>query len=135
MKKTKYTKKCYVHIITMTKKLDYLDGLLSIIFYEEYHTNRTNKWLFQILDFNKEHIIQPYNINISYIHEEEQFISCMTPAVFINGQYESRCYVNSFQVSFSSFSFRHLIMNIDFDKIIKELDDSEYELISNLIFF
>ena len=57
--------------------------------------NITNKWFFNIQDFSKEHIIHPYNVTISNIPEEEQLISCMTPTGFINGQDESRCYVNS----------------------------------------
>ena len=47
-------------------------------------------------------MIHPYNINISNIPEDKQFITCMTPTGFIHGKDESRCYVNlSFQVYFS----------------------------------
>ena len=54
----------------------------------------------------------------------------MTPTGFMNGQDESRYYVNSsFQVHFSNIYFRQLILN---GKIIKELDDSEDEFNSNL---
>ena len=50
----------------------------------------------------------------------------MTPTGFINGQYESICYVNSsFQfLSFNIFS-RQLIVNIDCEKVIGNLDNSE----------
>ena len=77
------------------KKLGYLDGLLTIMFDESELMNRKNKWFFHILDLNKEHIIQPYNITISNIPEEERYISCMTPNGFSNGQYESIYYINS----------------------------------------
>ena len=64
--KIKYTKKCYVHIIMLKKKLlHYMDGLLSIMFDKEETTKRTNQWFFHIEDFNKEYIIQPYIVTIS----------------------------------------------------------------------
>ena len=65
-----------------------MDGLLSIIFDEAYLTNRTNQWFYHIQNFNKEHIIQPYNVTKSNIPEEEWYISYMTPTGFINGQDE-----------------------------------------------
>ena len=47
----------------------------------------------------------------------------MTPIGLMNGQDESRCYVNSsFQVFFFIICFRTLIMNIDCGKIIPNLD-------------
>ena len=98
------------NIVTVTslrwQKNDYLDGLFTIIFDEEETMRRINEWFFHIWDFNKEHIIQPYNATISNILEEELFITCMTPTGFINGGDQSRCYVySSFQVHFSiSFS-------------------------------
>ena len=54
------------------------------------HKIRTNKWYYHIWNFIKEHIIQPYNLNKSNKPEEERYISCMTPSILINGQYESR---------------------------------------------
>ena len=48
----------------------------------------------------------------------------MTPTGFINGQYESRCYVNvSFQVIFFNIFSRQLIMYIDCEIIIENLDN------------
>ena len=74
--------------------LNYMDGLLSIMIYEEEIITRTYQWLFNIQDLNKEHVILPYNVNIYNIPEEEKFITCMTPTGFINGHDESICYVN-----------------------------------------
>ena len=88
--------------------------------------NITNQWINDIRLFNNEHIIQHHNIPQSNIPEEPCYISGMTPTGFINGQYESRCYVNLyFQVLFFNTFFRHLIMNIDCEKVINNLDDSE----------
>ena len=44
------------------KEWKYLDGVLSIMFDEKYLKNITNQWFHHILNFNKEHIIQCYNI-------------------------------------------------------------------------
>ena len=50
----------------------------------------------------------------------------MTPTGFINGKDESRCYVKfSSQVIFFSIFFRQLIMNIDCEKIIEHMNNSE----------
>ena len=76
--------------------LNYLDGVLSIMFDEVYLMNRTSKWFCHIQNFNKEHFIRPYNVTESNKHKEERFISCMTTTRFINGQDESICYVNRF---------------------------------------
>ena len=52
----------------------------------------------------------------------------MTPNGSINGQDKSRCSLkSSFQVYFFSIFFKKLMMNIDCDKILEELDDSEDE--------
>ena len=60
------------------------------------------------------------------IPEEPRYILWMTPTGFINGQDESRCYVNfSFQVLFFDILFRQLIMNFDCEKMLNNLDDSE----------
>ena len=57
----------------------------------------------------------------------------MAPSGFINGQDESIFYVNSsLQVYFSNIFFRHLILNINCDKKIDVLDESEDEIISNI---
>ena len=49
----------------------------------------------------------------------------MTPTGFMNGQYKSRCYVNSsFQVLFFNILFRTLIMNIYCEKNIGNMDNS-----------
>ena len=47
-----------------------MDGLLSIIFDKEDLMNRKNQQFIHIQEFNKKHIIQPYNITISNIPEE-----------------------------------------------------------------
>ena len=57
------TKPIYVNIIILKKK-DYLDGLLSIMIDEANLMKRTNQWFYNIQDFNKEHIIRPYNVII-----------------------------------------------------------------------
>ena len=63
--------------------------------------------------------------NISNIPEAPRYISSMTPIGFRNGQDESICYVNlSFQVLFSIYIFRTLIMNIDCKKYIENLDNN-----------
>ena len=79
-----------------------------------------------INNFNNKHIIQCYNKTISNVPEERRYIPSMTPTGFINGQYESRCYVNSsFQLLYFNVFFRQLIMNIDCEKIIESLDNSK----------
>ena len=76
--------------------------MLSLIVDEVDLKNRTNQWLDHIINFNKEHFIQSYNVTESNLPEEEHYISGMIPTGFINGQYESIFYVNSsFQVNFS----------------------------------
>ena len=77
------------------KEKDYMDALLSMMFDEEYLTDIINRWFFHIRNFNKENVIQHYNITTSNITEEERYLTCMTPNGLINGKYESRCYVNS----------------------------------------
>ena len=59
------------HHYSDNKLLDYLDGLLSIMFDESDLINRTNQWFYNIRDFNKEHIIQISNVTIYNIPEEE----------------------------------------------------------------
>ena len=59
------------------------------------------------------------------IPEETRYVSSMTPTGFINGQDESRCYVNSlFQVVFFDIFFSPLIMNIDCDEIMENMDST-----------
>ena len=66
--------------------------------------NITKQWINDIRLFNNKHIIQRYNIPESNIPEEPRYISCMKPTGFINGDYESRCYVHSyFQALFFNF--------------------------------
>ena len=49
----------------------------------------------------------------------------MTPIGFRTGQDESRCYVNSsFEVLFFNIFFKTLIMNIDYEKIKENLDNT-----------
>ena len=68
--------------------------------------------------------MQCYNEYISNIPEEPRYISSMKPNGFINGQDESRCYVNlSLQVIFFNTFFRQLFMNIDCETIIEHMDN------------
>ena len=67
-----------------------MDCLLSRIFDKANLKTRTNQWFYHIQNFLKEHIILVSNINQSDIHEEERYISFMTPTGFINFQEESR---------------------------------------------
>ena len=78
---------------------------------------KRNKFVNDISGFNNKHIIQCYNKTISNIPEEPRYISSMTPTGFINGQYESRCYVNSSLQVIFKYLFRRLIMNNDCEKI------------------
>ena len=106
-----------------------MGGLLSDMVDEAYLKNITNQWINDISLFNNEHIIQHYNIPQSNIPEEPCYISFTTPTGLINGQYWSSCYVNSyFQVLFFGIFFGQLIMNVDCEKNINNLDDSEDDL-------
>ena len=50
----------------------------------------------------------------------------MSPNGFINGKYESICYVNSsFQVIYFNIFLRQLITIIDFENIIEHTDNRE----------
>ena len=60
-----------LHHHVKNKRLHYLDGLLSIMCDEEDRRNRKNQWFFHIRNVDKEHIIQPYNVTISNLPEEE----------------------------------------------------------------
>ena len=89
------------------KPWKYLGGLLSIIVDGSDIKNRTKQWINDISVFNNKHIIQYYNISKSNISEEPCYISCITTTGFVNGQDESRWYVNSsFQVIFLNIFFR-----------------------------
>ena len=80
----------------------YLYGILSIDNTEADLEKKTNQFINDISNFNNKHIIQCNNKPIYNIPEEPRYISSMTPIGFMNGQDESRCYVNSsFQVLFS----------------------------------
>ena len=99
--------------------------MLSIDISEADLENKTNKFVYHINYFNNKHIFQCYNETISNIPEEPSYISSMTPTEFINGQYESRCYINSsFQVHFS-ISFILLIINIDCEKVLEHMNISK----------
>ena len=75
--------------------------MLSIDIDEADLEKKTNQFINYIRNFNNKNISQCYNKTISNIPEEPRCISSMTPTGFINGQDESRCYVNSsFQVIF-----------------------------------
>ena len=57
----------------------------------------------------------------------------LAPIGFVNGQYESRFYVNSpFQVQFLNIYFIQLILNNYSEKKIEQLADSEDEFASKL---
>ena len=45
------------------KKLNYIDGLISIMFDEEQITNRKNKWICHIQDLNREQIKSTLQLN------------------------------------------------------------------------
>ena len=76
-------------------------------------------------------MIQLYNIPQYNIPVKPRYISHMTLTEFINGKDEPRWYVNPyFQVLFYTIFSRHLIMNIDWEKMINNFDDSEYDFIS-----
>ena len=95
-----------------------MSRILSIDNDEADLENKTNRFINYITGFNNEHIIQCNNKPLSNINEEPRYISSMTPTGFMNGQDESRCYVNSlFQVLFFNIFFRTLIMNIDCEKL------------------
>ena len=68
--------------------------MLSIDIDESYIEKKTNQFINDISDFNNKHIIQCYKKTISNITEEPHYISSMTQTGFIDGKYESRCYVN-----------------------------------------
>ena len=89
------------HFSEKEKLRKYLYGLLSIDIDEADLKKKTNQFINDISGFNNKHIIQCYNETISNIPEEPCYISSMTQTEFMNGQDESRCYVNSsFQVLF-----------------------------------
>ena len=73
----------------------YLSDILSIVIDEAYIERKTNQFINDISNFNNKHIIQCCNETKSNTTEEPHYISSMTPTGFINGQDESRCYVNS----------------------------------------
>ena len=78
-------------------------------------------------DFNNTHSINSNIQPVSNIPEEERFISSMTPIGYRNGQDESRCYVNfSFQVLLFNIFFRTLIMNIGYERVLTNMNNSTY---------
>ena len=80
--------------------------ILYIDIYEADLEKKRNHFINDISDFNNKHIIQCYKETLSNTPEEPRYISSVTPIVFMNGQYESRCYVNSsFQVLFFQYIF------------------------------
>ena len=100
--------------------------MLYIVIDEADLEKRTNQFIDDIHNFHNKHIIQCYSETKPTLPEDPHYISSMTPTGFINGQYELRFYVNSlFQVIFFNIFFRQLIMNIDCEKIIENLDNSE----------
>ena len=122
---------CTHHLIEKEKLWKYHGGLLSINFDQTDIETRTNQFFNDIRNFNNEQIIKCYSVNQFNIAEEPCYIPSMTQTGFINGQYESICYVNSFfWVIFFDIFFRQLIMNIDCNTIIKNLDNSKDEYIS-----
>ena len=102
-------KRHYVHTISLknTNLRKYLCVLISIVIDEEDLEKKKNQFINDIINFNNKHIIQCYSETKSNISEEPYYISSMTSTGFINGQYKSRCYVNSlFQVLFFDKIFR-----------------------------
>ena len=89
------------HFIEKEKLRKYLSGILSIDNDKADLEKKINQFINGIRDFNNKHIIHFNNKPISNIPEEPRYISSMTPIGFMNGQDESRYYVNSsFQVLF-----------------------------------
>ena len=122
MKKNADTKKTLRlhHFIEKEKLRKYLSGILSIDNDDADLENKTNQLINNISDFNNKHIIQFNKKPISNIPEETRYISSITPIGFMNGQDESKCYVNSsFQVLFFNIFFRTLIMNIECENLRK----------------
>ena len=114
------------HFIEKYRLRKHLSGILSIDIDESDLEKKKNQFINDISDYNNKHIIQCYNKNVSNIPEETCYISSITPTGFINGQDESRCYVNSsFQVLFFNIYFIKLIMNIDCGYLMKSLDNRE----------
>ena len=100
-------------------------------YWRDKYIKEKNQFLNYISNFNNKHIIRCYNKTISNIPEGPRYISSMTPTGFINGQDESICYVNSsFQVIFYNIFFRTLIMNIDCERMLKNLDNITDDYIS-----
>ena len=88
--------------------------------YEVCLEKKKNYFINDISDFNNKNIIKCNSKPISNIPEGPHYVSSMTPIGFMNGQDESRWYVNSsFQVIFLNIFFRTLIMDIDCEKIYR----------------
>ena len=89
------------HYIEIEKLIKYLSGILYIENYKADLGVNKDQLINDKSEFNNTHIIKSNIEPVSNIPEEECFISSMTPIGFRNGQYESRCYVNSsFQLIF-----------------------------------
>ena len=98
------------------RSIKHMSGMLYIDSDETDIEKKNNQFINYIRNINKIYIIQCYNKIIFNITEEPHYISSRIPTVFINGQYESRCYVNSsFKVLFFDIFFIQLIMNINCD--------------------
>ena len=101
-KKNEWYQKNVTYASLYLRILNEISGWFVIynFWWSRYHGQKSQRF-YHIWYFNKEHIIKPYNLTQYNIPEEEHYISCMTPTGFINGQDESRWYVNSsFQVDF-----------------------------------
>ena len=97
---TKRTPRSY-HFIEIEFFEKYLSVILSIENNKADLGGGTNQFINDKSDLNNTHIMKSNIQNISNIPEEERFVSSMTSIGFRNGEYESRCYINSsFQVLF-----------------------------------
>ena len=110
-----------------------MSGILSIENYETDLGKKTEQFINDKSYFNNTHISKSKIQPVSNIQEEECFISSMTPIELINGQDESRCYVNwSFQGLFFNIFFIMLIMNIDCEILLTNLENSTDDYNGNL---
>ena len=114
----------YHHYIGIEIWRKYLNGITHIESTQAYLEKKVDDFINNKIDFYTTHIIK-YDIQpVTNVPEEARLISSMTPTGFRNDQYESRCYVNlTFQVLFSIYIFRTLIMNIDCDIMLTNIDN------------
>ena len=103
----KSTLSCH-HYIGIEKLRKYLYGITLIQNTKTDLEKEFDEFINNKIDFNNTHIINSNIKPVSYVPEEERFISYMSPIGLSNDQDESRCYVNStFQVLFFNIILEH----------------------------